>query len=107
MALGDAMGLSAKSMKPETIQQLFGSMNGFKDVRPFIGKGIKRFKMQGLYGIQTQGSLVIADCLLKNRKWNAKKTTEFLTKLSVGGPEYYWGVYRRPDKSFSQSINSL
>ena len=107
MAVGDAMGLSAKSMKPETIQQLFGSMNSFKDVRPFIGKGIKRFKMQGLYGIQTQGSLVIADCLLQNRKWNAEKTTEFMTKLSVGGPEYYWGVYRRPDKNFSQSINSL
>ena len=49
MALGDAMGLSAKCMKPETIQQLFGSMNSFKDVRPFIGKGIKRLKMQGLY----------------------------------------------------------
>ena len=107
MALGDAMGLSAKSMKPETIQQLFGSMNSFKDVRPFIGKGVKRFKMQGLYGIQTQGSLVIADCLLKNRKWNEEKTTEFMTKLSTGGPEYYWGVYRRPDKKFSQSINSL
>ena len=44
MAVGDAMGLSAKSMKPETIQQLFGSMNSFKDVRPFIGKGIKRLK---------------------------------------------------------------
>ena len=107
MALGDAMGLSAKSMKPETIQQLFGSMNSFKDVRPFIGKGVKRFKMQGLYGIQTQGSLVIADCLLKNRKWNEEKTTEFMTKLSMGGPEHYWGVYRRPDKKFSQSINSL
>ena len=107
MALGDAMGLSAKSLKPETIQQLFGSMNSFKDVRPFIGKGIKRFKMQGLYGIQTQGSLVISDSLLQNRKWNAEKTTECLTKLSVGGLEYYCGVYRRPDKSFYQSINSL
>ena len=64
MALGDAMGLPAKSMKPETIQQLFGAMNGFKEVRPFIGKGVKRFKMQGLYGIQTQGSLVIADLSL-------------------------------------------
>ena len=107
MAVGDAMGLSAKSMKPETVQQLFGPMNSFKDVRPFIGKGIKRFKMKGLYGIQTQGSLVIADCLLKNKKWNAEKTTECLTKLSVSGPEYYWGVYRRPDKNFFQSINSL
>lgn len=107
MAVGDAMGLSAKSIKPETIQQLFGSMNSFKDVRPFIGKGIKRFKMQGLYGIQTQGSLVIADCLLQNRKWNAEKTIEFLTKLSVGGPEHYLGVYRHPDKKFFQLINSL
>ena len=60
--------LSAKSMKPETVRQLFGSMDGFKDVRPFIGKGIKRFKMQGLYGGQTQSALVIADSLLKNKK---------------------------------------
>ena len=36
MALGNAMGLSAKSLKPETIQQLFGSMDGFKDVIPYI-----------------------------------------------------------------------
>ena len=57
MAIGDAMGLSAKSMKPETVKQLFGSMNSFKDVSPFIDKGVKRFKMKGLYGIQTQSSL--------------------------------------------------
>ena len=43
MALGNAMGLSAKSLKPETVQQLFGSMDNFKDVSPFIGKGVKQF----------------------------------------------------------------
>ena len=61
MALGDAMGRSAKSLKPETIQQLFGSMDGFKDVIPYIGKGVKQFKMKGLYGSQTQSALVISD----------------------------------------------
>ena len=68
MALGNAMGLSAKSLKPETVQQLFGSMDNFKDVSPFIGKGVKQFKMKGLYGHQTQSALVVSDCLLKNKK---------------------------------------
>jgi len=107
MAIGDAMGLSAKSMKPETVKQLFGAMNSFKDVSPFIDKGVKRFKMKGLYGIQTQSSLVIADILLKNKKLSTKKIAELLIELSVGGPEYYFGVYRHSDKSFSQLIDSL
>ncbi|SVC93111.1 uncharacterized protein METZ01_LOCUS345965, partial [marine metagenome] len=76
MAVGDAMGLSAKSMKPETVRQLFGSMDGFKDVRPFIGKGIKRFKMQGLYGRQTQSALAIADGLLINKKWETSEISQ-------------------------------
>ena len=44
MALGNAMGLSAKSLKPETIRQLFNSMDDFKDVSPFIGRGVKNLK---------------------------------------------------------------
>ncbi|MBT7521014.1 MAG: hypothetical protein HN646_01945, partial [Nitrospina sp.] len=64
MAVGNAMGMSVKSLKPETILQLFGPINEFKDVSSFIGKGIKHFKMRGLYGCQTQSALVIGDCLL-------------------------------------------
>ena len=107
MAVGDAMGLSAKSMKPETVRQLFGSMDGFKDVRPFIGKGIKRFKMQGLYGRQTQGALAIADGLLINKKWETSEISQLLIKLSTSGPDHYFGVYRHPEKEFSQSIDAL
>ena len=107
MAVGDAMGLSAKSMKPETVRQLFGSMDGFKDVGPFIGKGIKRFKMQGLYGGQTQSALVIADSLLKNKKAVDHKISELLLKLGSNGPDHYFGVYRHPTKGFSQSVDSL
>ena len=107
IAVGDAMGLPAKSIKPETIRQLFGSMDTYKDVRPFIGKGIKQFKMQGLYGGQTQSALVIADSVLKSKKVKASEISDLLIKLSSNGPDHYFGVYRRPDKGFSQSVCSL
>ena len=68
MAVGDAMGLAIKGLKAATVRQMFGTMDGFKDVRPFLGKGIKRFKMPGLYGAQTQSALAAGDCLLKNKK---------------------------------------
>ena len=50
MAVGDAMGRPAKGLKPAAIRQIFGTMDSFKDVRPIIGKGIKGYRMQGLYG---------------------------------------------------------
>ena len=61
MAVGDAIGVSAKNMKPETVRQFFGSMDSFKDVRPLIGKGVKKsvlafeintIKMVGHYAIR-------------------------------------------------------
>ena len=107
MAVGDAMGLPAKSIKPETIRQLFGSVDTYKDVSPFIGKGIKRFKMQGLYGRQTQSALVIADSLLKNKKLKISEISDLLIKLSSNGPDHYFGVYRHAEKGFSQSVYSL
>lgn len=107
MAVGDAMGLAARGIKPETVRQLFGAMDGFKDVRLFMDKGIKRFTMQGLYGGQTQNALAITDSLLTNKKGGAEAISQLLLKLSVGGPEHYFGVYRRPEKGFYQSIGSL
>jgi ADP-ribosylglycohydrolase len=108
MALGNAMGLSAKSLKPETIRQLFGSMNDFKDVSPFIGKGVKQFKMKGLYGYQAQSALVIGDCLLKNnKKTDSRKISQLLLKMTKNGPEHYFGAFRRPGKGFYQSVNDL
>ena len=107
MALGNAMGLSAKSLKPETVRQLFGSMDDFKDVSPFIGKGVKKFKMKGLYGCQTQSALVITDCLLKNKKVDPRKITQLLLKMTTNGPEHYFGTFRHPGKEFFQSVSGL
>ena len=107
MALGNAMGLSAKSLKPETVQQLFGSMDNFKDVSPFIGKGVKQFKMKGLYGHQTQSALVVSDCLLKNKKVDPKKISQLLLKMAANGPERYFGIFRHPGKGFFQSVSHI
>ena len=107
MAVGNAMGMSVKSLKPKTILQLFGSINEFKDVSSFIGKGIKHFKMRGLYGCQTQSALVIGDCLLQNNKLDPNKTSQLLIKMATNGPEHYLGTFRHPEKGFFQSISGL
>jgi ADP-ribosylglycohydrolase len=108
MALGNAMGLSSKSLKPETIRQLFSSMDNFKDVSPFIGKGVKKFKMKGLYGYQAQSALVIGDSLLKNKKKaDPRKISQLFLKMTTNGPEHYFGTFRHPGKGFYQSVESL
>ena len=107
LAIGDALGLSAKGLKPQTIQQAYRPFAGYQDVRPLIGKGIKWYRMQGLYGSRTQCALAVCDAILKNRKGGVEVIADKLQQLSAGGPQYYYGVYRHPDPSLRKSINSM
>jgi ADP-ribosylglycohydrolase len=107
LAIGDALGLSAKGLKPETIRQAYRPFAGYQDVRPLIGKGIKWYRMQGLYGTRTQCALAVCDSILKNRKGGVEVIADKLKQLSAGGPQYYYGVYRHPDPSLRKSINSM
>jgi ADP-ribosylglycohydrolase len=107
MAVGDAMGMAAKGLKPETVKQCFGSMDDFKDVRKFLGKGVKQYRMQGLYGVQTQSALAVCDCVLKNKKTNVSEISSLFLQLAVGGPENYLGVFRHADGPFHRSVGSL
>ncbi len=68
MAAGDALGLAVRGMKPQAIRQCFREFDGYQDVRPFIGKGIKHYRMRGLYGTQTQCALAVCEAFLKNKK---------------------------------------
>ncbi len=107
LAIGDALGLSAKGLKPETIRQAYRPFSGYQDVRPLIGKGIKWYRMKGLYGARTQCALAVCDAILKNRKGGVEAIAEKLQQLSARGPEYYYGVYRHPDPPLRKAINSI
>ena len=107
MAVGDAMGSAVRGLKPETIAQCFRQMDGFKDVKPFIGKGVKHYKMQGLYGAQTQNALVICDTLLKHKNLDLDEMAARFQALTLGGPEGYFGVYRRPEACFRKTVSSF
>ncbi|MFQ5717563.1 MAG: ADP-ribosylglycohydrolase family protein, partial [Nitrospinales bacterium] len=85
----------------------FRQMDGFKDVRPFIGKGVKHYKMQGLYGAQTQNALVICDTLLKHKNLDLDEMVARFQELTQGGPEGYFGVYRRPEAYFRKTVSSF
>ena len=68
MAIGDAMGRGVNGLKPEAIRQIFGVIDDYKDVRKAVGKGIKDYRMQGLYGAPVQCALAVCDGLLRNKK---------------------------------------
>lgn len=107
MATGDAMGMAVKGLKPETVKQCFRAMDDFKDVRKFIGKGVKRYRMKGLYGAQTQRALAVCDSILKNKKLDAVRFSELLLELAAGGPESYYGAFRHVEGGFYQTLESF
>ena len=107
MAVGDALGQSVKGLKPETVKQYFKQVDGYHDVRPYIGKGIKQYRMAGLYGVQTQRALAVCDSLLKTKKPNGEDISSLLVTLSAHGPENYFGVFRRPEGCFYKSVQDF
>jgi ADP-ribosylglycohydrolase len=107
MAVGDALGMAVKGLKPETVKQCFGSMNDFKDVRQFIGKGVKRYRMQGLYGVQTQRALAVSDAILKNKKATVEEISGLFLELAESGPENYYGSFRHAEAGFYQAVESF
>jgi ADP-ribosylglycohydrolase len=107
MAVGDAIGTSVRGMKREAIAQCFKRMDDFKDVRPFLGKGIKQYRMQGLYGSLMQSALIVGDSLLKNRKVDVEDISKNMVEMSKGGNENSFGVFRHIRGSFRKSIEEV
>lgn len=107
MAVGDALGQSVKGLKPETVKQYFKQVDAYHDVKPFVGKGIKRYRMQGLYGVQTQAALAVSEVLLATKKADPAAVADVLLRMSANGPEGYFGVFRRPEGCFYRAVESF
>jgi len=107
MAVGDAMGRAVKGMKPETIRQIFGTIEDYKDARNIIGKGTKNYRMQGLYGAPTQCALAVCDGILKNKKKFIEETVHNFKSLSNGGPENYFGAFRSSENYLWKAVDLL
>ncbi len=104
LAIGEALGLSVRGLKPATISQCFGKMDDYKDVRPYLGKGVKHYHMKGLYGAMTQRALVVSDCLLQLKKTDGDHILESMRTLAQGGPEGNFGLFRHSHHDFNQAL---
>lgn len=107
MAVGDAMGRPAKGLKSAAVRQIFGKMDDFKDVRSFMGKGIKNYRMQGLYGAPAQCALAVCDALLENKKQFLQKSAKNFQELAKSGPEGYFGTYRNHSACLWRAVDLL
>ncbi len=104
MAIGDALGQAGQGLKPEAIRQIYKRLEIYQDVRPFIGKGVKSYRMKGLYGWQTQLGLAFAESLGQKKGLDESAFGDLLVRMSVGGPEHYFGVFRRPEGVLARSV---
>ncbi len=104
LAIGDAMGSAVRGMKPATVVQCFKTMDDFKDVRPYIGKGVKQYRMKGLYGAQTQTALAGCDVLIRHKGIDPDALLACLSELKQTGPDLYFGVFRRPEASLQKIL---
>jgi ADP-ribosylglycohydrolase len=107
MAVGDAMGRSSNGLKPAAIRQIFRVMDDFKDVRAILGKGIKNYRMQGLYGVPTQCAMAVGDALLLNKKQFLSGSVNNFKDLAKAGPESYFGVYRSHTSCLWRAVDLL
>ena len=107
MAAGDAMGRSVNGLKPEAIRQIFGTIEEYKDIRDIVGKGIKHYRMKGLYGAPTQCALAVCDGILANKKKFLEETTMNFQSLKEGGPENYFGLFRSSESCLWKAVDSL
>ena len=107
LVIGEAMGGAVRGCKSRTVAQLFGEMNNYKDVASFVGKGVKSFRMKGLYGAVSQCALVICEQLIKTKKLELPLLIERFIELSLAGPEGYFGCYRRPERLIRTAISNF
>jgi len=107
LAVGDALGRSVNGLKPEAIRQIFGNIEEYKDVRSIVGKGIKHYRMQGLYGSPTQCALAVCDGILLNKKEFLEETIINFQSMQEGGPENYFGVFRSPESCLWRAVDSF
>mgnify|MGYP006424810939 FL=1 len=107
MAVGDAMGRAVNGLKMEAISQVFGAVEDYKDVKKVVGKGIKRYRMKGLYGSPTQCALAVCDGVLTNKKKFLDETLRNIQSLSIGGPENHFGVFRSSESCLWKAVDLL
>ena len=107
MAIGDAMGRGINGLKPEAIRQIFGIVDDYKDVRNMVGKGIKNYRMQGLYGAPVQCALAVCDGILTNKKKFLEETVKNFQKLAKGGPENYYGTFRSSEGCLWKAVDLM
>ena len=107
MAVGDAMGRAVNGLKMEAISQVFGAVEDYKDIKKVVGKGIKRYRMKGLYGSPTQCALAVCDGVLTNKKKFLDETLRNIQSLSIGGAENYFGVFRSSESCLWKAVDLL
>jgi len=93
-------------MKPGHIKTLFKKLDSFVDLQQFKKKGIKYYRMKGLYTDDTQQVLAVCDTLLIHNSLNPDLLSDTFISMSKDTMYGDCGVFRGSGYCFRKTMQS-
>jgi len=106
-AIGDALGAPVEGMKQGHIKSLFKTLRDYVDTADYIGKGLRSFRLKGLYTDDTQQVLTVCDTILENKGLTALSLSKKFVELSKEDIPGGFGIYRGTGANFRATISDL
>ncbi|RJP56496.1 MAG: hypothetical protein C4541_12250 [Candidatus Auribacter fodinae] len=105
-AIGDALGAPVEGLRPGHIKTLFKRLDSFVDVQQFKKKGIKYFRMKGLYTDDTQQVLAVCDTLIIHNSLTPDILSDTFISMSKHTMYGDCGVFRGSGYCFRKTMQS-
>lgn len=105
MAIGDAMGAPAQSLKPGRITQVFGKILDYIDPDKAFEPASSHWRMKGLYSLPTQQALVVAESLVTSSKYDLQDI--YATFQAMARGEETMGLFRGVDEPFRKTLDFM
>ena len=107
LAIGDALGAPVEGLKPGHIKTLFKILDDYVDASTFFKKGIKSFRLKGLYTDDTQQMLTVCDCLLNHNDITSDLLADKFKTLCLDDTCGGFGVFRGTGYYFRKTMTEL
>ncbi|OQB23153.1 MAG: ADP-ribosyl-(dinitrogen reductase) glycohydrolase [candidate division BRC1 bacterium ADurb.Bin183] len=105
MAIGDALGAPAQSLKPGRIVQAFGKIMDYIEPDKAFEPTSSHWRLKGLYSLPTQQALVVAESLITSSKYDLQDI--FTTFQAMARGEEPLGYFRGADVHFRKVLDLM
>lgn len=103
-AIGDALGAPVEGLKPAHIKNLFKTLDRYVDLNEYANKGIRSYRLKGLYTDDTQQMLSVCDAILENNGLSPQTVSNKLIAMCQDDISGGFGVFRGTGHFFRSTM---